>query len=146
MSEKNNVLRVFVDSNVLISAMYSESSVSRKLLMFLAEKHQLVICSYSLTEVTRVLEKRFPNKISDWDHFLTRLEFELAFTPSDPSSFPAPYIRDQKDLPILVSAIIAQPDILVTGDYDFHTPEIQEYFPVLTPAEFLRSFGRGDNH
>lgn len=146
MNEKNNGLRVFVDSNVLISAMHSESSVSRKLLLFLVEEHQLIICSYSLTEVSRVLEKRFPHKVSDWDHFLTKLEFELAYTPSDPSTFSAPHIRDEKDLPILVSAIIAQPDILVTGDYDFHTPEIQECFPVLTPADFLRSFGRNSNH
>ena len=43
-------------------------------------------------------------------------------------------------MPILVSAILAQPDVLVTGDYDFHTPEIQEYFAVYTPGDFLRTF------
>lgn len=42
--------------------------------------------------------------------------------------------------------MVAQPDILVTGDYDFHTSEILEYFTVLTPADFLRSFGQEVNH
>ncbi|MHB8127208.1 MAG: putative toxin-antitoxin system toxin component, PIN family [Desulfitobacteriaceae bacterium] len=146
MNEKNNVFRVFVDSNVLISAMQSETSVSRKLLLLLAEEHQLIICNYSIAEVSRILNKRFPNKLPEWDQFLTRLEFELAYTPSDISSFSAPYIRDEKDIPILVSAILAQPDILVTGDHDFHTPEIQEYFAVMTPGDFLRNFSKEVNH
>jgi len=56
------------------------------------------------------------------------------------STVKVPYIRDQKDLPILVSAMVAQPDIIVTGDLDFHTPEIQEHFTVMTPGDFLRTF------
>lgn len=141
MNETDNVFRVFVDSNILISAMQSATSASRKLLLLLAEEHQLIICSYSLYEVSRVLSKRFPNKLQEWDQFLARLEFELAYTPSDFSSFPVPNIRDDKDIPILVSAIIAQPDILVTGDHDFFTTEIQEYFAVYSPTDFLKIFG-----
>lgn len=146
MNEKNNVFRVFVDSNVLISAMQSETSISRKLLILLSEEHQLIICSYSIAEVSRILSKRFPNKLPEWEHFLTRLEFELAYTPSDISSFTAPYIRDDKDIPILVSAILAEPDILVTGDHDFYTPEIKEYFAVYSPIDFLRNFSNEVKH
>lgn len=79
MSKKSNSFRVFVDSNVLISAMQSKASVSRKLLLLLAEEHHLIICSYSITEVSRIISKRFPNKLSEWDRFLTQLEFELAY-------------------------------------------------------------------
>ena len=140
MSE-SNAFRVFVDSNVLISAMQSEESVSRTLLLLLSEDHHLIICSYSIAEASRVISKLFPDKMAEWDRFLNRIEFELAYTPSDIKSFPAPYIRDEKDIPILVSAILAQPDILVTGDRDFMTPEIKEYFAVYTPNEFLRNFG-----
>ena len=140
---ENSGLRVFVDSNVLISAMQSENAASRDLLLLLSENHQLIICSYSLTEVSRVLLKRFPDKLPEWDRFLNRLEFELVYTPTDPFSFSVPLIRDDKDLPILVSAILAQPDIMVTGDYDFHTPEIKEQIVVMTPVEFLRAFAHG---
>ena len=96
-------------------------------MLVLTEEHTLLICSYSIVEVNRVIRKRFPAKITEWEHFC-------------PRGFPSPYIRDEKDMPILVSAILAQPDVLVTGDYDFHTPEIQEYFAVYTPADFLRTF------
>lgn len=140
MSGKNNAFRVFVDSNVLISAMRSHKSLSSKLLHFLITEHHLIVCSYSINEVSKVLSERFPETMSIWDRFLSSLEFELTYTPADPTSFSAPNIRDEKDIPILVSAIIAQPDILVTGDYDFHTPEIREHFAVYTPADFLRAY------
>lgn len=81
-----------------------------------------------------------PEAVPVWERFLSRLEFELTYTPTDFTSFPIPHIRDEKDIPILVSAAIAQPDILVTGDRDFHTPEIQAHFVVYTPADFLRAF------
>ena len=121
--------------------MLSKTSLCRTLLLLLAEKHHLIICSHTLTEVSQVLERRFPNKLATWDKMLVALDFELAYTPTDFTEIKAPYIRDEKDLAILVSAIIAQPDILVTGDYDFHTNEIREYFAVYTPAEFLQYFG-----
>ncbi|WP_211236980.1 hypothetical protein [Aneurinibacillus terranovensis] len=47
---------------------------------------------------------------------------------------------------IVVSALLAQPDILVTGDQDFHTPEIKEQLVVLSPSEFLRAFGSDVHH
>ena len=141
MGEKNDSLRVFIDSNVLISEIHSEKSISRKLLLLVAEQHRLVMCSYSISEVSRVINKRFPNKFCEWERFLSLLEFELVYTPENPLAFRIPYIRDEKDIPILVSALLAQPDILVTGDHDFHTDEIKEYLVVYTPAEFLRAFG-----
>jgi len=49
-----------------------------------------------------------------------------------------PPIRVKKDTSILVSAILAEPDIMISGDKDFHTQEIREYFTVYTPADFLR--------
>jgi len=147
MSDKGNKsLRIFIDTNILISAVLSEKSISAKVLRYVIEEHELVICSFTLTEASKVIERKFPNRLSQWDKFLTSLEFELAYTPSDLSLVEAPPIRDIADLPILVSAIVVQPDFLVTGDYDFHTPEIQEYFTVVTPADFLRSFGQEINH
>lgn len=146
MNGKSNALRVFVDSNILVSAVLSESSIASKLLTLLIEQHHLIICSYSITEISKVIDHKFPTIIPKWDKFLTTLEFELAYTPSDLSTVKVPHIRDPKDLPILVSAMVAQPDIIVTGDFDFHTPEIQEHFTVMTPADFLRTFSDDLSH
>ncbi len=140
MNGKSNALRVFIDSNILVSAVISNSSLSSKLLTLLIEEHHLIICSYSITEVSNVINRKFPNHIAKWDKFLTTLEFEIAYTPSDLSTVKVPFIRDPKDLPILVSAMVAQPDIIVTGDLDFYTPEIQDYFTIMKPGDFLSAF------
>ncbi len=146
MNGKSNALRVFIDSNILVSAVLSESSLSSKLLTLLIEEHHLIICSYSITEVSKVIDRKFPEHIAKWDKFLTSLEFEIAYTPTDLSTVKVPFIRDPADLPILVSAMVAQPDILITGDTDFHTPEIQEYFTIMTPGDFLNIFSSDINH
>lgn len=140
MSAAGNNFRVFIDTNVLISAVLSRKSVAHQLVEHLMEDHHLMICSYTISEASRVIAARFPDKMPLWDQYLSRLEFELVYTPSDTTAFEAPPIRDEKDRPILVSAVLAQPDILVTGDMDFHTEEIREHFAVYAPADFLRDF------
>ena len=100
MGKKNKGLRVFIDSNILISAMHSPRSVSKSLLLLVVEEHQLLICSYTIAEVSRVIEKRFPGKFSDWERFLSLLEFELVYTPENPLAFSVPHSRDEKDIPI----------------------------------------------
>lgn len=141
MSEASNPLRLFVDSNILISAILSATSTAAQVLKVIIEEHQLILCSYSLTEVSRVIERKFPSLVAKWDAFLTTLEFELSYTPSDLTTIRSPHIRDPKDLPILVSALLAQPDLLITGDQDFHSEEIADVIEVCTPAEFLLRFG-----
>lgn len=140
MSAKNEKLRIFVDSNILISAVLSHKSISSQLLEYILRCHQLVVCSYSITEVSRVMNREFPKSVNTWDRFLTSLDFELTYTPSDHRPYVIPNIRDEKDIPILVSLVIAEPDIFITGDKDFHTDEINEFLPVYTPSDFLREF------
>jgi predicted nucleic acid-binding protein len=64
----------------------------------------------------------------------------ITYTPADYRPYSIPDIRDEKDIPILVSIVIAEPDILITGDKDFHTDEIKEYISVYTPSDFFRDF------
>jgi predicted nucleic acid-binding protein len=72
MIEKKNSFRIFIDSNIIISAIHSVTSLSGRLLLLLSLEHHLIISSYSINEVSRVLEKRFPNKLAEWDQFLTK--------------------------------------------------------------------------
>lgn len=140
MSETGNKLRVFIDSNVLISAILSEQSACRQLMRAVIREHRLVLCSYTISEVSRVIKEKFPGKVAGWDYMLTSLDFELAYTPEDLSALNVPSIRDSKDLPILASALAVEPDVFVTGDKDFHTDEIKQYLVIYTPKEFLRIF------
>ncbi len=50
-----------------------------------------------------------------------------------------PDIRDDKDKPILASAIIENVDVLISGDKDFNDIEIDRP-EILTPSEFLEKY------
>lgn len=133
-----NRYRVLIETNVLISAVAFPQSISRKCLNFVMDYHYPIICQHSIDEVFLVLEIKFPESLRDWDRLLSQMDFELVGTPKD--DFSLPPIRDTKDLPILIAAFMAKPDFIISGDKDFHTQDIREYFAVYTPADFLRDF------
>jgi putative PIN family toxin of toxin-antitoxin system len=142
MNGAESKMRVFLDTNVLFSAVVFPKSIARQAFEEILNHHVLVICEYSLVEMERILREKVPHKIPIWDRLITGMKFELAYTPLDQNAYSVPRIRDDKDLAILVSAYIAQPDLLVTGDKDFHTGEIREIFIVCTPGEFLQRFSQ----
>jgi predicted nucleic acid-binding protein len=74
----------------------------------------------------------------DW--FLQSFPYTLVYTPEqfDPEAYPD--IRDIADLPILVSAILEDADILITSDKDFDDVDIERP-EILTPSEFLGIYG-----
>jgi predicted nucleic acid-binding protein len=140
MNETENRMRVFLDTNVLFSAIVYPTSVSRRAFEEIILHHIPVICEYSLIEIQRILKAKSPHVIAKWDRLITTINFELAYTPTDQlESYPVA-IRDKNDLPILVSAYLTEPDLLVSGDKDFHSAEIKEFFAVCTPSEFLQWF------
>jgi len=48
-------------------------------------------------------------------------------------------IRDEKDYPVLYTAIMEDVDILITGDEDFSDIEIERP-EILTPTQFLEKY------
>jgi predicted nucleic acid-binding protein len=71
--------------------------------------------------------------------FLRELPFELVYTPEEIDKSEYPDIRDIKDLPVLVSAIVEDVDILISGDADF-APLEPERPEILTPKEFVDKY------
>ena len=68
---------------------------------------------------------------------MLKIAFEMVYTPSDMSI--APKIRDEKDIPVIASAIASDVDILITGDKDFAGLAIERP-EILTPSEFLNKY------
>lgn len=141
MGEKAELLRVFIDSNILFSAIAFPGSTARRVVERIFQTGTLVVCSYSIDEIKMVFARKLPHKLDVWEEFLKTAPFELVDTPSNLKEQELPYIRDEKDIPILASVLLSQPDCFVTGDKDFHTDEIKKRIKVLTPAEFLLEFG-----
>jgi len=73
------------------------------------------------------------------DKFLSKVSFELVYTPADIDSANYPEIRDKGDLPILVSALLSEVDVLITGDKDFFEVKIDKP-EIITPREYLEKY------
>jgi predicted nucleic acid-binding protein len=101
----------------------------------IVEEHKLVLSSFVIAELTRVVERKFPKQLDALDKFLTALPFELVYTPKVIAK-DLFQIRDEMDYPVLYSAIIEDIDILITGDKDFDSIEIERP-EILSPKQFL---------
>lgn len=132
-------MRVLIDTNVLISAALSPNGVPFQAYVKAASypNHGL-ICEQNVDEMKRIFNKKFPNRLSALDKFLSvaLLTLELVPIPTDENIYEAK-IRDVNDRPILRAAIDARADVLLTGDKDFLESGLKNPM-IMTPGEFLR--------
>lgn len=130
-------MRVFIDTNILISAILGGKTPSLALLKATYPPYTGLICQQNLDELRRIFNRKFPRRIPSMESFLAITMPSLTVVPIPPQQSPAEVsIRDEKDRPILRAALAASADILLTGDKDFlesglKTPKI------MSPAEFV---------
>jgi putative PIN family toxin of toxin-antitoxin system len=108
-------LRVFLDTNVLVSAFATRGVCADVLRVVLAE-HTLVTGQVILRELGRVLRTRIglpPGAVREINEFLR--EYEVAPKPSARAAVPQ---RDPDDQWVVASAVESRADVLVTGDRD----------------------------
>lgn len=79
------------------------------------ENYEMVLCDQNLAELREVLQRKAPQALSDAEVLLTELSYELI--PAVPHA--QKLMRDVKDQPILNAAILYNIDIILTGDKDF---------------------------
>jgi putative PIN family toxin of toxin-antitoxin system len=113
------------DTNILITAGIFDSEYYSRITARIAEEHSIVLSSQIIDELWLVEDVKFPEKKHILERFLKRLSYEISYTPTEinPDEYPA--IRDQKDSPILASAMIADVDVFVTNDKDFAPIDIE---------------------
>lgn len=132
-------MRILIDTNVLISAALSANSAPYRAYVKAASypNHGL-ICEQNVDEMKRIFNKKFPNRLTALDKFLSMalLTLELVPIPTD-EKLSETQIRDVNDRPILRAAIEARADILLTDDKDFLESGVKNPM-IMTPAEFLK--------
>ena len=127
-------MRVFLDTNVLISA-FMGRGLSYDVFRLVTQKHDPIISEPVLVEVRRVLARKFEVPQGDIHDMLKT--FDRWHVEPQPETLPLLRIRDRDDLPILASAIASGADVLVTGDKDLleladQLPEIR----IMNPRAF----------
>lgn len=128
-------MRILIDTNVLISAFLFPSSVSTMALLSVLKNHTIVLCSYVISELKRVVSTKFKGREANIDLFLSGFNYEFVYTPENIPLGKAK-IRDPNDYPILYTAIIEDVDVILTGDLDFKAIDIERPL-IMTPKELL---------
>lgn len=115
-------MRCLIDTNILVSAALFPGSVPAQAFMkAVTPPHEAVVCDYTVDEMRRVFNRKFPHKIPDFERFLSMLAIsvEIIATPAEEYDGDERKIRDANDHPIYRAAIAAEVDAILTGDKDF---------------------------
>jgi len=139
-------MTLFLDTSVLISACGSKNGASRHICES-ATSHgwRLITSGYCRSETLRNLPRLGTQGLSAWDEYV---EPRIEFVPDVISLDKALAFEKAKDRPVLISALAANAEFLLTLDRtDFHRALGTQVYgmSVRTPAEFLmeqRSLGR----
>jgi putative PIN family toxin of toxin-antitoxin system len=128
-------LKVFLDTNVLVSSFITRGLCADIFRIILSE-HHLILCDYVLTELEDVLTKKInlPEKqITAILHYLRTFEIISNHTPPVKIE-----LRDKNDIPIISAALNSKSDILVTGDKDLLEVSEKYGIKIITPRSFFQ--------
>ena len=124
-----------IDTNVIISAVYNPKSKPAKVLSHVCENHDFVLCDHIIAECYDVVNRKFPQHLPYLDKLFITLGYELVTTPRTGYAMSHP-----KDSLILHAAILADVDIVISGDGHFLSLGIENP-EILAPAQYLEKYG-----
>ena len=142
--------RVFLDSNVIFSGLYSSRGAPEVILeSFIEGKLMVVVSQQVLDEVIRTLKEKLPEALPALRKLLVNTPPEIRKDPAIEEAKRWSGLLDIGDAAILASAVAAQPDYFVTGDRHFmENPEIAEKagLHIVTPAQFIETRVKEGGH
>lgn len=134
-------MRIFLDSNVIISGIYSKAGPPGKILdLHTAGRIQIVVCKFVLEEVIRNIRVKRSKDIPALYAFLSNAPPVVAVDPGINEILLWAKYLSQEDAIILAAAIHARVDYFITGDKHFHSAALKSQklnLKILTPAEFV---------
>jgi len=138
--------RVFLDTSVLIAALFSSKGASAEILKLArAEKIQVFISQYVIDETCRTLRLKGIQLLPVFDRILKIKTLNVLLNPSKKQiSLAKLILKDLKDVPILALAMQEKADYLITLDRkDFiDDPQVsrKSKLKILTPGAFVKFF------
>ena len=123
-------MRVFLDTNVLVSAFATRGLCADVIRHILAE-HDLITGEVIIVELRRVLRDRIKVPAATITAIEQLLRDQIVVPkPSEPHPLP---IRDPDDRWVLASAVAGKADVIVTGDSDLLEMASRATIPIVDP-------------
>jgi putative PIN family toxin of toxin-antitoxin system len=127
-------VRVFFDTNVLVSAFASRGLCNDLLRTVLAD-HDLVLSGRVVDEFERIIREKL--RLGDEVIAGARAVLRQSELVSDSPTGPEEYVTDEADAMILAAAIHAEVDYFVTGDRELLSADQCAPVPVISPRRFM---------
>lgn len=131
-------MRVMLDTNILVSAFIFKSKKLNELIFKLSREHEIVICTYTISELENLIDTKFNVDLKELEEFLKNFQFELVHSPTNVKR-KLFNIRDNYDYIILHTAVISDVDVFITGDKDFEDVKISRP-KIMSASEFLEKY------
>ena len=128
-------MRVFLDTNVLVSAFITRGLCADIFRIILSE-HHLILCTHVLSELEDVLKRKInlpQNQISSILKYLKT--FEVVKNHAPPTKIG---LRDKNDIPVLSAAINSSSEIIVSGDKDLLDVSEKYGIKIVDPRTFFQ--------
>jgi putative PIN family toxin of toxin-antitoxin system len=142
--------RIFLDTNVIFSGLYSSQGAPGAILKhFIEGRINIVVSQQVLEEVIRIIKEKLPEALPALKRFLVNSPLEVGADPSPEAIHLWAKEIHLGDAAVLSAAIIAKPDYFITGDNDFlgnHIIKDKAGINILTPAQFLKLLETGDHN
>lgn len=126
-------MRILIDTNICFRLGFPHSRPAAALL-HVANHHEMVLCDRNITELRDILQRKAPRFLPDAEVLLAELAYELIPAVDHAEKL----IRDAKDQPILNAAIVSDVDVILTGDKDFLSLDM-DHPKCMTVAQFLEN-------
>lgn len=134
-------MRVFLDTNVLVSG-FTARGLSADVVRLVLAEHELLTGEFNLTELRRVFRDRMKLPAVTIAAIEQLLRDQIII-PKPTERWELP-VRDPDDQWVLASAVAGKADILVTGDKDLLTIASRAPLPIVDPRGFWTMVRSGE--
>ena len=136
--------RIFFDTSAYIAGLRSPVGAARELLnLAAAETIGMVVSEEVVTEIDRVVTRKFPDLVQESRQIWKELKLEVMPNPSPGDTKPFLEKLDKGDATILCAARLAKVSAFVTWntrDFMAHGVDSLVDFPIVIPADALKLF------
>ena len=141
------MLRIAIDTNVIVSGILSRKGAPAQILIAWRERRFLLITSSAIiAEVGVVLQyphirKKYPLSDDDVDHIISLLEHDAVLVTGE-AEVTGSIPDDPKDEMVLACAVDGEADAIVSGDHHLIDLENFRDIPIMTARQFLDQLRR----
>jgi putative PIN family toxin of toxin-antitoxin system len=135
--------RVFLDTNVIFSGLYSSKGAPGKILeLFIKGEIEVVVSQQVLDEVVRTVKDKLPEALPALNALLVNNPPEVVPAPEIEYIKQRPGVLSLADAAILAAVRASQTYIFITGDRHFFKSNILlgTGMEIITPATFLKIY------